>query len=707
MSKIYPITKESILKAIESVDSNPVLRNGRESIEYDLVYKGKRYPPVLVLSEANKELGGEALTINDFGNSTKRAFSILENFNFIVQKKSLEFNKQIIFDIISLCETIVKGKEEGRIAQSTYSEIFKPHLNEFRRKHGETPNLFLQNLLENFYNANLKGVDEKIEFKSFGFWGRVIYNYVWSCIYYDSNTDAIPASYSPQLFILVNKYGIKFGFCYGHYIANDDILVSSVRNDHNIFLLLKECLEIDPDLCFFNKPETEVTARPEKLFGKDEQIQIKSDKDILENWSNSSLLIKEFPKDEIPDNVYELVENTLGNLKNFYLSLLPIVGPPEIDNKLAVSAEIFKCEKLIVDFKKCGLFVHDSMVIRFVGALISKPFVILTGLSGSGKTKLAQAFAMWISEKDDQYCIVPVGADWTSREPLLGFPNALKENEYVRPENGVLDLIINANKNANKPYFLILDEMNLSHVERYFADFLSVMESKTELALHTSENSLANIPGKIGFPKNLFILGTVNVDETTYMFSPKVLDRASVLEFRITALEMENYLNSKSILNLKNLKGEGKGMAQNFVEIVKDSTLKNIESDELTDTMVMFFNELKKLGAEFGYRSASEINRFAAAVNWLEPSWSMTDIIDAAIMQKLLPKVHGSKKRLEPVLRKLGELCLTDPRTLDEILKTEDENLFAIKGKFPISLEKIIRMYKNLMHNGFTSYAEA
>ena len=143
-------------------------------------------------------------------------------------------------------------------------------------------------------------------------------------------------SYSPQFFILVNKYGIKFGFCYGHYVANDNVMVSSVKNDHNIFLLLKECLERDPDLCFFNRPETEVTARPERLFGKDEQIQIKSDEDFLVNWSNSSLLIKEFSKDEIPDNIYEIVENTLGNLKNFYLSLLPIAGPPQIDIKMDV-----------------------------------------------------------------------------------------------------------------------------------------------------------------------------------------------------------------------------------------------------------------------------------------------------------------------------------------------------------------------------------
>ena len=156
----------------------------------------------------------------------------------------------------------------------------------------------------------------------------------------------------------------------------------------------------------------------------------------------------------------------------------------------------FSIDVLSRDLQQTGLLFEDRLLNRFVTALLAKPFVILTGLAGSGKTKLAQVFAEWICEKAEQMCIVPVGADWTNREALLGYPNALNEGEYVLPENGVLNLLMEANKpeNAGKPYFLILDEMNLSHVERYFADFLSVMESQDRIPLHPdTELSLIHI----------------------------------------------------------------------------------------------------------------------------------------------------------------------------------------------------------------------
>ena len=359
-----------------------------------------------------------------------------------------------------------------------------------------------------------------------------------------------------------------------------------------------------------------------------------------------------------------------------------------------------------------GLIFSQQLIQRFIASLCTKPFVICSGLSGSGKTKLAQAFVQWISESEKQYKIIPVGADWTNREPLLGYPNALQSDKYVKPENGVLDLINCARLDETKPYFLILDEMNLSHVERYFADFLSTMESGDAIPLHTIDDEESGIPKQLKLPKNLFIIGTVNIDETTYMFSPKVLDRANTIEFRLTENDLKDFIDSNIKLDMDLLKGEGAVFGEGFIEMARKETdkknLKNVETD-LKD----FFKELKKSGAEFGYRSASEIGRLMFLLE--ELGEKEDSLLDIAIMQKLLPKIHGSRNKLSKVLPVLGGFCLKDKElikekyldkfvsnSVTEVELYEDSNI-----KYRISFEKICRMYKNAVENGFASYAEA
>jgi len=395
-----------------------------------------------------------------------------------------------------------------------------------------------------------------------------------------------------------------------------------------------------------------------------------------------------------------------------------ILAAQPIPQQIKRSSDNFQYTSFLEKASIANLFINQNLGLRFTASLLTKPFVILTGLSGSGKTKVAQAFAMWICESDSQYCIIPVGADWTNREPLLGFPNSLEKESYVTPDNGALNIILEASKeeNNNKPYFLILDEMNLSHVERYFSDFLSVMESKDKkgILLHSDINRKNSkdqqIPNNIKFPRNLFIIGTVNIDETTYMFSPKVLDRANVIEFRVTEGEMGRFLQSDIKINLIALEGLGANMSKSFVEIAHDENLKSKNTEELRKALVSFFSELRKTGAEFGYRSASEILRFASIVNKIEPSCVTTDIIDVAIMQKLLPKLHGSRSKLSRVLPILGGLCLRDNKNIKEIYFDKSDAIDFSKDKniiYKISFEKICRMYKNAIENGFASYAEA
>ena len=370
-------------------------------------------------------------------------------------------------------------------------------------------------------------------------------------------------------------------------------------------------------------------------------------------------------------------------------------------NQFSFKGEEFSISTIIQHIKDTGLLYTDNLIKRFAFSLMAKRFLILSGLAGSGKTQLALAFANALISDKKQLCVVSVGADWTNREPLLGFPNALKDDEYVCPESGVLDLLIEANKEENKekPYFLILDEMNMSYVERYFADFLSVMESGEGISLWKgSENH--PVPPTISLPKNLFIIGTINVDETTYMFSPKVLDRANVIEFKILSDEMEKFLKEMKNVDRCSINGKAAGMGADFVNLANVKELD--KDDEAVNTLQNFFKELKKVNAEFGYRTATEIFRYIAQAKKNDdtkdklPSY---DILDAAIIQKLLPKLHGSRKKLEPVLAQLWKLCFT------EEVHIARENVD--KAIYKESADKILRMYEAANANGFTSFAEA
>lgn len=355
-----------------------------------------------------------------------------------------------------------------------------------------------------------------------------------------------------------------------------------------------------------------------------------------------------------------------------------------------------------------GYIVDILLCTRFSASLLTKPFLILTGLSGSGKTKLAQTFVKWMCKDNSQYRIVPVGADWTNREPLLGYPNALNSNEYVKPDSNVLDLIILANNRPELPHFLILDEMNLSHVERYFADFLSVMESKEEILLYADGEKKGDVPAKLKLPSNLFIIGTVNIDETTNMFSPKVLDRANTIEFRVTQGEMKKFLEDVKDIDMYSISGKGVNMSKSFLEMSSDNSIDIQEKDEIVSVIYQFFGKLKLVGAEFGYRNATEMLRLIQQLTILDNQLSTNQKLDIAIVQKLLPKLHGSRRKLCPVLEALGALCIPENNNIvEDVFNNTQFDVFGENVFYPLTLEKLIRMHRGAIDNGFTSFAEA
>lgn len=418
---------------------------------------------------------------------------------------------------------------------------------------------------------------------------------------------------------------------------------------------------------------------------------------------NNSFVYKVYPGSAIDESIDNDLDSLIQTYKEYFNSVTDAESKEQVAKTTHTIQQTTTMNPLITKsidtIKQSGLLYSDQFISRFVISLMTKPFVILSGLSGSGKTQLAIAFAKAMSaDVDKQVCIVPVGADWTNREPLLGYPNSLKDNAYVLPESGALQLLLHAAEDRDNPYFLILDEMNLSYVERYFADFLSALESHDKIPLWEGESEF--IPHKVELPSNLFIIGTINVDETTYMFSPKVLDRASVIEFKISPEEMVLFLDKHPNPQISRIQSALAGEASEFVRLSSSA----IESDMASskDILLDSFKQLKLVNAEFGYRSASEIGRFISLSKSLA-GMTDDDAIDAAIVQKLLPKLHGSRKKLEPVLKALWSMCGTG-NELDMNLNAES---IPNETRYKLTADKILRMYKGAVNNSFTSFAEA
>ena len=195
------------------------------------------------------------------------------------------------------------------------------------------------------------------------------------------------------------------------------------------------------------------------------------------------------------------------------------------------------------------------------------------------------------------------------------------------------------------------------------------------------------------------------------MFSPKVLDRANTIEFRLNDKDLADFIKSDIKLNMDLLKAQGANMSESFMNMALQETDKNLKSSE--EDLKLFFSELKKSGAEFGYRTANEIGRLMWMLEALGEKGD--NLLDIAIMQKLLPKLHGSRNKLTKVLPVLGGFCLKDKTRIKEDYLdkfasnnlSEDQIAIDDNIKYKISFEKICRMYKNAIENGFASYAEA
>ena len=172
----------------------------------------------------------------------------------------------------------------------------------------------------------------------------------------------------------------------------------------------------------------------------------------------------------------ELVEGGNGNYLKALIAIVNEYYKENIEIKTILGERYLYMIKEKFEFKDLPEVLKTDFARRYITSLLAKPFVILTGNSGTGKTRISKQFAEYLEWESDEgkknWVIIPVGADWTDNTKILGYYNPLAEDGNGKYEKTkIVELIEEANRHKEIPYFVILDEMNLSHVERYFSDF--------------------------------------------------------------------------------------------------------------------------------------------------------------------------------------------------------------------------------------------
>lgn len=293
-----------------------------------------------------------------------------------------------------------------------------------------------------------------------------------------------------------------------------------------------------------------------------------------------------------------------------------------------------------------GHYPHGE-VRRFHAALNfldHKHFVILSGLSGTGKTQLALKYARAVhglssvTDIDPLIFECPVRPEWTDPSSLTGYYDVLT-NRYVVPT--FLEAVLVATAHRNSPVFVVLDEMNLARVEYYFSDVLSALETRGALQLHSNSVPLEGTTGtsvraEIPLPDNLFIIGTINVDETTNPVSDKVLDRASVIE--MSDVDLPGFLES---------------LQKRFPELAGACA---VSAPKLTEIHAL----MQSHGLGFGYRLAEEFVRYHA-FDARHLQSSPDEVTDQLLVQKVLVKLRGAERQ-RSLLNALAESCESLPR---------------------------------------------
>ncbi len=360
-------------------------------------------------------------------------------------------------------------------------------------------------------------------------------------------------------------------------------------------------------------------------------------------------------------------------------------------------------------------------------AIRTKPFVLLAGISGIGKSRIVRELAfMSCPDKESlqndettpgNYCMIEVKPNWHDSSELLGYASGIRGKYIITP---FIKFLVKAMRYPEVPFFICLDEMNLAPVEQYFAEYLSVLETRkkngdrivsgcligkdvfneytdifSNLGLNKDEDIDKNIKKELTefglrLPHNLIVVGTVNMDDTTHQFSRKVIDRAMTIE--INHVDFKKMFDDKDSLQYTDEPLSGQLFISDSVNA--NQALKQIpqDSEELKTGAVGIMQEIDEILRDtpfrVAYRVQNELVLYFRNLRFAYPEKSFNDLfvatVDSMINMKVLPRIEGDEDLVEKPLKALED--------------------WSIEHGLSLCESKIREMQGRLSYSHYTSY---
>jgi hypothetical protein len=339
-------------------------------------------------------------------------------------------------------------------------------------------------------------------------------------------------------------------------------------------------------------------------------------------------------------------------------------------------------------------FVYEPwQVAAYVTAIRTKPFVVLAGVSGLGKSKLPRLVS---DATGGRLSVKAVKPDWTDSSEVVGH----EDLTGVFHPGALAEAARDAEADPDHEHFFVLDEINLARVEYYLAEALSVMEERVRGAdgrivtppLQTAapQDKDGRDWSQVGLPGNLAVVGSLNMDETTHGFSRKVLDRAFVLEFDAAALDSFGSVGDATVEPWASSAWKCPFIRVGDYPKLTDEVVVNI-----VQTLVELNEYLARCQLNVGYRVRDQVILFCVnagdvADHFTTLGGESVDPLDLALMMKVLPRVQGGGPAI-------GEL-------LEDLAVWSAGGSDGAAKQFPFCAERVAVMKKRFLEEGFTSF---